>query len=38
VYATKLNLRVNRTLTIAAARSERSEKALFLMIRARVTE
>lgn len=38
VYSTKLNLRQNRILTIGAASSEKSEKAVFLTILARVTE
>ena len=38
VYSTKLNLKPNRLLTVVAARSEKSEKALFLTIRARVVE
>jgi hypothetical protein len=37
-YASKLNLRPGRLLTVVAARSEKSENALFLTIRARVLE
>ena len=37
-YASKLNLRPGRLLTVVAARSEKSERALFLTIRARVLE
>ena len=37
-YSSKLNLKVNTPLVIVAAKSEKSETALFLTIRARVTE
>ena len=38
VYSTKLNLQPNLLLTLVAARSEKSEEALFLTIRAKVVD